>query len=107
MACNTDFIEFVCDILRPLGEIRYRKMMGDYVIYVNGKCVITACDNIAYIKKHPCIAELMQDAESGFPYKGAKEAYILNLNDQRKVCTVIDRLWQTLPFPKSKKKDIN
>ena len=33
MACSTDFIEFVCNALAPLGEVRARKMMGDYVIY--------------------------------------------------------------------------
>ncbi len=63
MACTTEYIDYVCDTLSPLGEIRYRKMMGDYVIYVNGKCVITACDNTAYIKKLPCISTLMTDAE--------------------------------------------
>ncbi len=35
MACSTDFIEFICDVLAPLGEVRSRKMMGDDVIYVN------------------------------------------------------------------------
>ena len=47
MACTSEFIEYICDTLAPLGEVRSRKMMGDYVIYVNEKCVITACDNIA------------------------------------------------------------
>lgn len=51
MACSTEFIEFVCDVLAPLGEVRSHKMMGDYIIYVNGKNVITACDNIAFVKK--------------------------------------------------------
>lgn len=51
MACSIDFIEELCEILSPLGEVRSRKMMGDYVIYVNEKCVITACDNLAYVKK--------------------------------------------------------
>lgn len=32
MACTSEFIEFVCGILAPLGEVRSRKMMGDYVI---------------------------------------------------------------------------
>ncbi|MDE6040109.1 MAG: TfoX/Sxy family protein [Muribaculaceae bacterium] len=50
MACSIEYIDYICEILAPLGEVRYRKMMGDYVIYVNGKCVITACDNCAYIK---------------------------------------------------------
>ena len=104
MACTTEFIEFVCDTLTPLGEVRSRKMMGDYVIYVNEKCVITACDNLAYVKKLPCIADLMADAECGCPYEGAKEAYILDLTDIHKARKVIETLWDKLPFPKTKKK---
>lgn len=78
-------------------------MMGDYVIYVNDKCVITACDNIAYVKKMPCIAELMTDAECGFPYDGAKEAYILDFQDRYKTLKVIETIWEALPLPKSKR----
>ena len=104
MACTSEFIESICDMLAPLGEIRSRKMMGDYVIYVNEKCVITACDNIAYVKKLPCIADMMTDAECGCPYKGAKEAYILDLSETRKAITIIKTLWEHLPFPKSKTK---
>lgn len=103
MACNSDFIEFVCGVLRPLGEVRARKMMGDYVIYVNDKCVITACDNCAYVKMLDCISELMSDAETGCPYEGAKECYILDFSDQRKVREVISLLWEALPFPKKRK----
>ena len=104
MACTNEFIEFVCDALAPLGEVCSRKMMGDYVIYVNEKCVITACDNIAYVKKLPCIAGLMADAECGCPYEGAKEAYILDFTDPHKARKVIEILWDKLPFPKIKKK---
>ena len=104
MACSIEFIEYVCDALAPLGEVRSRKMMGDYIIYVNGKCIITACDNIAYVKKLPCIAEMMTDAECGCPYQGAKEAYILDFRDRTKVLKVIETLWEVLPFPKTKKK---
>lgn len=104
MACSTEFIEFVCDVLAPLGEVRSHKMMGDYIIYVNGKNVITACDNIAFVKKLPIIAELMTDVESGCPYDGAKEAYILDFQDRQKILRVIETLWEDLPFPKSKKK---
>lgn len=104
MACTSEFIEFICDVLAPLGEVRYRKMMGEYIIYVNDKCVITACDNIAFVKKLPCIADLMSDAETGCAYAGAKEGYILDFNDRHKALKVIETLWEHLPFPKSKKK---
>lgn len=104
MACSAEYIEFICDVLAPLGEVRYRKMMGDYVIYVNEKCVITACDNCAFIKKLDCIAALMADAETGCAYEGAKEGYILDFQNQRKAREVIATLWEALPFPKKKKK---
>lgn len=104
MSCSSDFIEFVCGVLAPLGEVRSRKMMGEYVIYVNDKCVITACDNIAFVKKLPCIADLMADAETGCAYKGAKEGYILDFHDRQKTLKVIRTLWEELPFPKSGKK---
>lgn len=103
MACSSEFIEFVCDTLATLGDVRSRKMMGDYVIYVNDKCVITACDNIAYVKKLPCIEALMADAECGSPYPGAKEAYILDFADRRKALHVVELLWNKLPHPKQKK----
>lgn len=104
MACSPEFIESVCTALEPLGDVRSRKMMGDYVIYVNDKCVITACDNIAYVKKLECIKSLMAYAECGCPYPGAKEAYILDFTDSHKLLKVIATLWEELPFPKSKKK---
>ena len=104
MACTSEFIDFICDTLAPLGEVRFRKMMGDYVIYLNDKCVVTACDNIAFVKKLPCIANLMADAETGYAYKGAKEEYILDFYDLHKTLKVISTLWEKLPFPKSRKK---
>ena len=104
MACTSEYIEFVCAELSPMGEVTARKMMGDYIIYVNGKCVITACDNTAFVKKLPCIAGLMADAETGCAYEGAKEGYILDFKDRQKTMKVIQALWDVLPFPKSRKK---
>lgn len=104
MTCTAEFIDFICDALSPLGEVRSRKMMGEYVVHVNGKCVITACDNLAYVKKLPCIAPLMADAECGSPYPGAREAYILDFSDPRKAIKVIQTLWEALPYPKPRKK---
>ncbi len=104
MPCSIEYIDSLCEVLKPLGTVRARKMMGDYIVYVNEKCVITACDNNAYVKKLPCIDALMADAESGCPYPGAREAYILELSDRRKALEVIATLWDFLPFPKSKKK---
>lgn len=104
MACSAEFIEFVCEFIAPLGKVHIRKMMGDYVVYLNEKCVITACDNNAFVKKLPCIEAMMADAECGSPYPGAKEAYILDFSDKNKVLKVIETLWNELPYPKPRTK---
>ena len=103
MACNIEYIEHLCSLLSSLGEVSYRKMMGDYIICLNEKCIITACDNMAFIKKLPCLEEMMYNAETGHPYAGAKEAYILDTSDRNLIRKVIPVLWDNLPLPKKKK----
>ncbi len=44
----------------------------------------------------------MADAETGIPYPGAKEAYILDLSNRSTALKVVAQLWDVLPFPKSK-----
>ncbi len=50
MACTTDFIDFICSQLEGVGIIRTRKMFGDWMIYIDEKPIILACDNICYVK---------------------------------------------------------
>ena len=101
--CSTEYIDFVCRQLAPLGEVKVRKMMGDFVIYVNGKCVLTACDELCFIQQHPSIAPMMQNAEVGVPYSGAKPRYILDIDHAPDACRVVATLWEHLPYPKKRK----
>lgn len=104
MACTTDFIDFVCSQLNGVGIIRSKKMFGDWLIYIDEKPVILACDNICYVKKLPVIAELMTGADTGFPYNGAKEHYILDIEHSDKAIEIIETLLPAIPYPKKKKK---
>ena len=56
------------------------------------------------MKIHPAIADLMTEAEKGFPYEGAKEHYILDIEHGREAVKVVRALEQALPYPKPKKK---
>ncbi len=59
MACSLDFIEFVSSQIASAGTVRYRKMFGEYMIYVDEKPVIIVCDNIPYVKEHEAIKSMM------------------------------------------------
>lgn len=104
MACSTEFIDFVCSQLEGAGVLRTRKMFGDYCIYVDEKPVMLACDNIVYIKKHKAIEGMMAEAEVGFPYDGAKEHYLLDVEHREEAVSVIKALLPHIPLPKPKKK---
>ena len=103
MATSIDFMNYICDQINGVGEIRYRKMFGEYLIYVNEKPLIVVCDNTAFIKKIDCIKELMEGAETGFPYKGAKEHYILDIDNSDLSKTVVKEAEKVTPLPKKKK----
>lgn len=104
MACTTAYIDFVSSQLNGVGIIRSKKMFGDWLIYIDKKPVILACDNICYVKKLPVIAELMTGADTGFPYDGAKEHYILDMEHRDKAIEIIETLLPAIPYPKKKKK---
>ena len=107
MATTQDYIEYVCEQISGVGEIRYKKMFGEYMVYVNEKPVIIVCNNIAYVKELSEIADLMNDADEGFPYKGAKEHYILDIDNRELSQEVVSRLEKIIPLPKPKKKKID
>lgn len=94
MATTADYMEYVMDQLRGFDGVRSRKMFGEYMVYINEKPVLLVCDNTVMVKKLPEIKELMKDAECGFPYDGAKEHYILDLEipTAKDVITVLEEI---------------
>ena len=104
MACTTDFIDFVCSQIEGVGVIRAKKMFGDWMIYIDEKPIILACDNTCYVKMLPVIADMMTDAGTGFPYDGAKEHYILDIEHRDEAIKVIKALLPVIPYPKKRKK---
>lgn len=103
MATTNEYIEYVCEQIKDVGEVRYKKMFGEFMVYVNNKPVIIVCDNIPFVKKLECIKSIMQNADTGYPYKGAKEHYVLDIDNAEFCKSVIREIEQVTPIPKSKK----
>ncbi len=104
MATSLDFVNYVCEQLNGIGNITYKKMFGEYMVYLNNKPVIIVCDNVAFVKKLDVIAEMMQNADVGFPYKGAKEHYVLDIDNADFCKEIVTKVEEVTPIPKSKKK---
>ena len=62
MATSKDYIEFVCEQLEGVEGVTYKKMFGEYMVYVNAKPLLLVCDNTVMVKKLPEVAPLLHDA---------------------------------------------
>ncbi len=102
MATSLDFINYVCEQISGIGNITYKKMFGEYMIYLNDKPVVIVCDNIAFVKKLDCIKDYMQNAHAGYPYDGAKEHYILDIDDAEFCKKIVIEIEKVTPLPKKK-----
>lgn len=105
MSTTPEYIEFVCEQIQNTGTVRCRKMFGEYMVYINDKPIFLVCDNTVYVKKLPDIKELMSGASCGIPYEGAKEHYILDIENRSLAQDVIMTLEPIIPLPKKKRKN--
>jgi TfoX/Sxy family transcriptional regulator of competence genes len=104
VASSLDFVEYVCERIAGVGEIRYRKMFGEYMVYVNDKPILLVCDNTVFVKRHDGVSEDMKNAPSGFPYPGAKPHHVLDIDDAALAQRVVRRLEAVTSLPKPRKK---
>lgn len=104
MACDKEYISFVCSQIEGAGMVRTRQMFGEYMIYIDEKPVILACDNICYVKMIDEIKEMMTDAQTGCPYTGARLHYILDIEHKEEALPVLKKLVEALPYPKKRRK---
>lgn len=104
MSTTKEFIEFVCGQIAAVGAVRYRMLFGEYMVYVNEKPVLVVCDNTVFLKMLPELAEKMAQAETGYPYQGAKPHYILDIDDAAFSREIVSIAEEVTPLPKPKKK---
>ena len=93
MASNPEYVQYIADQLGEAGQITYRKMFGEYGMYVDGKIFAVICDNQLFIK----ITEAP-------PYEGAKNYLLVeDIDDQEALVELVKATSAELPAPKPKK----
>ena len=103
MSTSPDFVAYVCEQIEGIGNVRSRKMFGEYMIYINEKPVLLVCDNTVFVKMLPELECLLSDAPTGYPYDGAKLHYILDIDDALLCRDVISVAEQLIAIPKKKR----
>ena len=106
MASDENFVKFITDQIESAGQIRYRKMFGEYAIYCNEKVVALVCDNQLFVKPTTAGRTFIGNVVEASPYKGAKASFLIQdqFEDREWLSELIALTENELPKPKKKKK---
>ena len=104
MASSKGYLEFVMDQLGALGGVTYRAMMGEFIIYYDGKIVGGVYDDRLLVKITESSRRLMPDAPVEIPYEGGRPMLMVEDADDREfLCGLICAVADDLPEPKKKR----
>ncbi len=105
MASSKSYLEYILDCLTECGDITYRAMMGEYIIYYRDKVIGGIYDDRFLIKPTLSARALMPDAPEEMPYEGARSMLMCeNTDDSVFLKRLIETVYEELPVPKKKKK---
>ena len=100
MASSKEYLDF---ILEQCSGLSFRSMMGEYVLYYDGKVVGGIYDNRLLVKPTPSTVTLMPQAPKELPYDGAKEMLLVEDVEDKEL---LDKLFKTIceEFPNKRRK---
>ena len=105
MASNKAYLDFVLDQLSELDGITWRPMMGEYILYCQGKIVGGIYDDRFLVKPTKSALAMMPHAPRELPYEGAKEMLLVdNVENREFLRELVGAMLDELPTPKGKKK---
>lgn len=101
MASSREYAEF---ILGQCCGLCSRAMMGEYLLYYNGKLVGGIYDNRLLVKPTGAARALLQGANEELPYEGAKPMLLVeNVDDGEFLRKLFEAMHAELPEPKKRK----
>ena len=103
MASSKEYLDFVLEQLSELDDIRYRKMMGEYILYYKDKIIGGIYDDRLLVKPVKSAISMMKEPVYQLPYEGAKEMLLVDMVDDREYLKkLFEAMYDELPEPKRK-----
>ena len=104
MASSEGYLDFILDQLSELDEITWRKMMGEYILYYQGKIVGGIYDDRFLVKPVKSAVAMMPNAAMERPYEGAREMLLVyNVENREFLKELLEAMLNELPTPGKRK----
>ena len=101
MASGRGYLDFVLEQLSEVENISYRAMMGEYIIYCQGKVIGGIYDDRFLVKPTASAKRLMLDAAYELPYEGAKEMLLVeDIDNKEFLRELVESMAEELPAPR-------
>lgn len=104
MASSKEYLDYVLDCLRDCSDITYRKMMGEYLLYYNGKVFGGVYDDRFLVKIVPLSRKMLPDAVPELPYEGGSPMLPVAEENPLFLKELVEAMCDELPTPKQRKK---
>lgn len=105
MASKKEYLDFVLEQLSGLEGITYRAMMGEFILYCQGRIFGGIYDDRLLVKPTESAKRLMPTAPIELPYEGAKPMLLVeDIDDRDFLCGLVEAMLDELPEPKKPKR---
>ena len=105
MASSKEYLDFILEQVSELDNISYKSMMGEFIIYYDGKIIGGIYDDRLLVKPVQSAINYMPNAVYELPYDGAKEMLLVDDVDNKEfLIGLFNAVYDNLPAPKPKKK---
>ncbi len=104
MASSKEYLDFIFEQVSELDNISYKAIMGEFIIYYNGKIIGGIYDDRLLVKPVQSAINYMPNAVYELPYDGAKKMLLVDNVDNKEYLTgLLNVMYDELPAPRSKK----
>ncbi len=87
MASSKEYLTYVLELLREVEGISYKKMMGEYILYKDGKIFGGVYDNRFLVKKVASLEKYHMKEQ--IPYPMAKAMLLIDVEDSEVIKNII------------------
>jgi TfoX/Sxy family transcriptional regulator of competence genes len=106
MATDKDFIDYIAEQSQLGSALIFKKMFGEYGVYLDSKVIAFVCDNSLFVKSTEATRDVLDALPQRPPYPGAKPYPVADelLDDADTLKSLLVRTADGLPAPKVKKR---
>ena len=104
MSTEQAFVEYVQSQSGLGHHLTFKKMFGEYALYLHGRVVAFACDNQLYLKPTEEGRSVLGHVSEHPPYPGAKLYFRIDeqMEDRERLRNALETTARALPLPKPK-----